>query len=373
MSHFQRFEQVIDQPKDYCWQFKAHTGHKIIGYLCSYTPEEMIYAAGALPFRIFGHAETIVHADAHLQAYCCSIARTALEQVLSGKLDFLDGTVFPHTCDTMQRLSDIWRLNSRLPLHFDVVLPVKLNSATAFRYLVDIFVQFKADLERGLGVEITDEQLKDSIRIYNRIRGALEDLYLLRSEHPGLITGHEMDMIVKAGMMMDRQEFFRHIGELLDELKKKPLVPTTDKVKRLMFVGGVCDQPGLYRAVEEAGGAVVWDDLCTGARYFDGSIDEQAAPIEAIARRYFERAICPTKHIDSNYRGEHLVALAGEKDIDGVIFVVHKFCDPHAFDYPFLRQHLDRAGIPSLLLELEESHRGIGQLRTRLEAFVEML
>lgn len=373
MSHFQRFKQVMNEPNDYGWQHKAQTGQKIIGYLCSYIPEEMIHAAGALPFRIFGHTETIVHADAHLQAYCCSIARTALEQLLSGKLDFLDGTVFPHTCDTMQRLSDIWRLNSRLPIHFDVVLPVKLNSASAFQYLVDILAQFKADLERGLGVEITEKKLEDSIRLYNQIRGALQELYQLRCQYPDLITGDEMDIILKAAMIMDRQEFFRDIVGFLDELKKQPLVITTNKVKRLMLVGGVCDQPGLHWAVEEAGGAVVWDDLCTGTRYFNGSIDEQAAPIEAIARRYVERAICPTKHLDINYRGEHLIEIVRDKNIHGVIFLMHKFCDPHAFDYPFLRQYLDRAGIPSLLLELEESQRVIGQLRTRLEAFVEMI
>jgi len=125
--------------------------------------------------------------------------------------------------------------------------------------------------------------------------------------------------------------------------------------------------------VEDSGGAVIWDDLCTGTRFFDGQMDEAIDPIEAIARRYFERVICPTKHLDLTYRGENLVRMANEKRADGVIFLFLKFCDPHAFDYPYLKEYLDREGLPNMLLEVEGQIPAMGQLRTRLEAFVEML
>ncbi|MDZ7375324.1 MAG: 2-hydroxyacyl-CoA dehydratase family protein [candidate division KSB1 bacterium] len=125
--------------------------------------------------------------------------------------------------------------------------------------------------------------------------------------------------------------------------------------------------------MELAGAAVVWDDLCVGSRYFQGLIDENADPIEAIAKRYFERVICPAKYRDPNFRGEYLARIAREKNIHGAIFVMLKFCDPHAFDYPFLKDHLDQVGIPSLRLEIEDPQLAIGQLQTRIEAFVEML
>lgn len=373
MNQVQVFEQVIDRPSEYCWLLKTQSHRKIIGSLCSYTPEEIIHAAGALPFRIFGHADSTIHADGHLQAYCCSLARTTLEQVLSRELDFLDGTVFPHTCDTMQRLSDIWRLNSGLALHFDVVLPAKLNSESAFRYLIDVCSQFKNDLEAALGVKITNQQLSESIRLYNRIRLALEELYRLRSQHPRAIPGETMDLMLRAAMRMDREEFYDRIMDVMDHLKSEASMRSTNNIKRLMLVGGVCDQPGLYGAVEQAGGAVVWDDLCVGSRYLHGMIDEDADPIEAIAKRYFERVICPAKHRDPNFRGEYLVRIAREKNIDGAIFVMLKFCDPHAFDFPFLKDHLEQAGIPSLRLEIEDPQLAFGQLQTRIEAFVEML
>lgn len=373
MKQLQIFEQVIDRPSEYCWLLKTQTHRKIIGYLCSYTPEEIIHASGALPFRIFGHADSTIRADAHLQAYCCSLARMALEQVLSRGLDFLDGTVFSHTCDTMQRLSDIWRLNSGLALHFDVVLPSKVNSESAFRYLVDVCYQFKKDLEAAFRLKITDEQLSESIHLYNLIRQGLQELYHVRSQHPGAISGKEMDLIMRAAMRMDREEFYQRIMDVMDHLKREASMKCAQNFKRLILVGGVCDQPNLYGAVEQAGAAVVWDDLCVGSRYFQGLIDENADPIEAIAKRYFERVICPAKYRDPNFRGEYLARIAREKNIHGAIFVMLKFCDPHAFDYPFLKDHLDQVGIPSLRLEIEDPQLAIGQLQTRIEAFVEML
>lgn len=368
-----RFHEIANNPYDQAGQWKRETSKKVIGYLCSYTPEEIIDAAGALPFRIFGSEVSIAHADGHLQAYCCSLAKGSLEEALAGRLHFLDGAVFPHTCDTIQRLSDIWRLNAGFPFHFDVVLPAKLNSESSFQYLVAVLRRFKNDLERTLEIEITDDDLRLSIRLFNRIRKALEELYSMRSENPGIISGSEVSAVLKAAMMMDRTDFLSCIDRLLSQMKHEKRATDNNRRKRIIFSGGICNQPDIYSIIEESGGAVIWDDLCTGTRYFGGQIDEAIDPVEAIAKRYFERLICPTKHCDITNRGEHIVALANDHKADGVIFLFQKFCDPHAFDYPYLKQFLDREGIPNMLLELEGQISATGQLRTRLEAFVEMI
>ena len=114
--------------------------------------------------------------------------------------------------------------------------------------------------------------------------------------------------------------------------------------KRIFLSGGVCNHPDIYTIIEEAGGAVVGDDLCTGSRYFSGLIDEKADPVTAIADRYLERVVCPAKHRGLTDRADHLVRLVREKQAQGVIFFLLKFCDPHAFDYPYLKEALDRAG-----------------------------
>ena len=373
MNDINKFQELANNSYKYAQQLKKQTSQKIIGYFCSYTPEEIIHAAGAVPFRIFGSEISIVHADAHLQAYCCSLARGGLEEALAGRLNFLDGTVFPHTCDTIQRLSDIWRLNAGFPLHFDVVLPSKLNAESSFQYMVDIFNKFKADLENELGCEITDVKIKESIGLYNQIRKGLEEIYLLRSENPEIISGSQLYAILKSAMIMDRKDFQHHLSQALSELKTDSDTIQKVKKKRIILAGGICNHPDIYSILEESGGVVVWDDLCTGTRYFNGEIDEKIDPIEAIAKRYYERVICPTKHFDITYRGENLVRIAKEKKADGAIFLFLKFCDPHAFDYPYLKEYLDEEGLPNMLLEVEQHIPAAGQLRTRVEAFVEML
>ena len=122
MDAMQAFHDIAADPQAYAREWKARTGGKVIGTLCSYAPEELILASGALGYRIVGGSGAISKADAHLQAYSCSLVRGAMEDALNNRLDFLDGTVFPHTCDSIQRLSDLWRLNVPTGFHLDVVL-----------------------------------------------------------------------------------------------------------------------------------------------------------------------------------------------------------------------------------------------------------
>ena len=174
MQILKQFHDIAGDPIGYARNWKAETCSRIVGYFCSYAPEEIIWAAGALPYRILGAGGTISRADGHLQAYSCSLVRGALDDALTGKLDFLDGTVFPHTCDSIQRLSDIWRLNAGLDFHLDLVLPVKLNTKSAESYMHAVIKKFRRDLETGLGVEITTEKLSKAIQTFNQIRTGLQ-------------------------------------------------------------------------------------------------------------------------------------------------------------------------------------------------------
>jgi benzoyl-CoA reductase subunit C len=360
-------------PYVYCRKYKEETGKKIIGYTCSYTPEEMIYAAGALPFRLFGANEGIHLADANLQSYCCSLVRGILEEALSGRLDFLDGAVFPHTCDSFQRLSDIWRINIAHQFHVDLVLPVKLNTESARQYMMDVLEKFKKDLERALGVKITDAMLSDAIKTYNQIRALMMRLYALRAKNPEIISGRDFHSIIKAAMIMDRKLFLKALGEIAARMERASDQKIISGNKRLVLAGSVCSHPDIYDIIENAGGVVVGDDLCTGSRYFEGVLDEKTSPMEAIANRYLDRPICPAKHNGLMDRGENIVRMVRESKADGVVFLLLKFCDPHAFDYPYIKEMLDRENIPCMLLDMEEQLPSEGQLQTRFETFVQIL
>lgn len=372
MTSFDLFYDIINNPGQYAMNWKKKTGNKVMGYFCSYAPEEIITAAGALPYRILAGSGSISKADAHLQAYSCSLVRGALEDALNGRLAFLDGTVFPHTCDSIQRLSDIWRMNAGFKFHADVLVPAKLNTASAGEYMITILARFKKEMEKLTGMEITTEKLKEAINLYNGIKKHLSRIYAIRRDAPGVIKSSDMHAVFKAAMVMDRRWLLKELQRLATDLEEKDPVSDPAK-KRIVLSGGLCSMPDIYKTIEKSGGVVVWDDFCTGSRYFEGEINSQEEPLKAIATRYMERVVCPAKHKNLFSRGEYLVHAVKKNRADGVIFFLLKFCDPHAFDYPYMKEMLEKENIPNVLFEIEDQLPSEGQINTRCEAFMEML
>ncbi len=372
MDDLDLFHEVVDNPAGYARRWKAARDGRVVGHFCSYTPEEIIVAAGALPYRIFGSGAAVSRADAHLQAYACSLVRGALEDALGGALDFLDGAVFPHTCDSIQRLSDIWRLNGRFGFHLDVGLPAKLDTDSARDYMAGVVGRFAHQIQEALGVGFGQKELAAAAETYNRLREGIGRLYDLKSRRPGIIGGRELNTIVKAGMVMDRGEFAERLERVAAQVAARRPAPAPEP-KRLVLSGGLCSLADIYQVVEEAGGAVVWDDLCTGARAYGGALPVEGDLLAAIARRYAERVVCPAKHAGLRARGEHLLEAVRRTGARGVVFVFLKFCDPHGFDYPYMKAMLDDAGVASMLFEIEDRLPAEGQLRTRVEAFLEMI
>lgn len=368
------FKGIVEDPVGSVKKFSKSEKKPVLGYFCTYTPEEIIHAAGAIPFRIMGENKAVERADGHLQSYSCSLIRTGLDMALLGKLDFVEGTVFPHTCDSIQRLSDIWRVNVKLPYHADVVLPVKLNTESSRKYMIEEIKRFKKSLEEHLSTNISDEKLKSSIKAYNKMRENLACLYKIKSEAPKSISAKDVNNCVKAAMYMPVEEHNKMMGGLIEELDKGA---KNGDAPRVIFSGNLCVFPEILDFVEEAGAYVVGDDMCTGYRYFVTMVDEkksdQEGPIEAISDRIIERPICAAKHNPDFNRGKFLKNLAGENRADGVIFLLLKFCDPHSFDYPYLVESLKEIGIPHILIEAEMDNPALGQLKTRIEAFIEMI
>lgn len=367
------FYAAAMNPRDYAVQWKQNSGRDVIGFFCSYAPEEIMLASGALPFRIFNGASSISLADAHLQAYSCSLVRGALDDALNRRLDFLKGTVFPHTCDSIQRLSDIWRLNLKLDFHLDVVLPVILNTDSARHYMIDVLKKFRRELENELGVSIDEDRIRSAVNVYNQIRKRLKKLHHIRIQNPTVFTAENFYTVVKSAMIMDRIKLPAALSELIEHLEGRGEGEPGKPKKRIVLAGGLCNMPEIFKTIETCGGSVINDDFCTGRRYYEGQIDTGGDIFESIADRYLNRINCPAKHSGLHTRGQDIVQLAKESQADGVIFLHLKFCDPHAFDYPYLKNMLDQAHIPCMLFELEDQQLSEGQFRTRCEAFIEML
>jgi benzoyl-CoA reductase subunit C len=365
-----RLMKMRDDPYAAARAWKERTGGKVMGYFCCYAPEEMIHAAGALPVRITGENRDVSGSGAHLQNYCCSLARTGLDMALDGTLSFLDGTVFVHTCDTMQRLSDIWRLNAGFAVHADLVLPVRFETASAWEYMTKELTSFRDELAGELG-PIDDAALVESIKLFNRNRALLAQLYQMRLTSPGILPYDQALWCATSSALMDKAEHTALLEEIIADLQS---ASSADGAGVPLFgIGSVMDQWEFLSMVAESGATFVDDDFCNGRRYFDSEVPEDVPPVEGIARRLWDRSSCPCKHVPSKDRGACLAERATAAGARGAIFFQFKFCEPHAFDYPHVKKALEKAGIPSLNLEFEQGSVSIGQLRTRVGALVETI
>jgi benzoyl-CoA reductase subunit C len=340
-----------------------------IGFFCPYVPEELIHAAGAFPFRLMGTPVTISHIPAHLPPNCCHLVKSSLESLLQGELDFLKGVIFCHTCDSMQGLSDIWRHQERLPIHFNLMPPTNLDSRHSRPYFKAEMERFKGFLESHSG-KITPQGMEASIQLFNRIRKTLGDLYSRRRLTSGL-PGNFFAQIIRAGYLMDRSRYLQLLEELLDVLPQnaessRDLVP-------IYLTGNMTHSPSYFSLMEEAGAIVVWDDLCSGARTLRLMAPETLEPMEALIQRYFTSFFCPTKHMGCQAHIETLLEDVKKSEARGVIFLLYKYCEAHYFDYPDLKAALESKGTPTLLLDVEDPSYSLGQLKIRIQAFVEML
>lgn len=344
-------------------------GKKVVGWLCLYVPEEILHAAGAFPVRIMGGARETPTANSYLYSNNCSFVRNCLEQGLQDHYRSLDGLVTFNTCDHIRRLFDVWKRYLRLPFMQVLSLPYKVTDSSVSYYRGEL-ARMKKGLEETFGVKITDEALRESIALYNRTRTLLKSLYELRKAESPPISGTEALQVILAGMVMPREEYNRCLERLLERLKGAR--GNHDGKIRLLLLGSELEDPGYIQLIEELGGVVVVDDLCNGTRYFEGQVETTGDPLDALASRYLTRAPCPRLR-PSSRRVARLQELARDWQVQGVIYQSIKFCDLHSGVFPVIRDGFQEVGLPVLSLQREYGMAGLGQMKTRVQAFYENL
>jgi len=350
-----------------------HNGRKVFGWLCTYTPEEVIHAAGILPIRITGYPQETELDDgtAYLYVNNCSFSRSCLQLGLRGEYDFLDGVVGGSTCDGVRRLFDLWQHYIGTPFFHVLNVPRKYTERAHQLYYCEV-EKFKEHLEEWLGFNITDEALLKSIKLYNESRHLLRQLYDMRKLDSPPITGAETMEVLNASFHMPKETFNKWLKDLLDEVSAAGNAHTGRA--RLMIVGSILTNPEFIRSIEEQGGLVVTDELCTNNRYCGDPVvlDENRTPLEAISRRYLSNFPC-ARMFPSDERFNRIIEFAREFRVDGVVSQIIRYCIPYAHDVPLLTERLKEQGIPILTLDVEYGTSGSGQIQTRAQAFLEML
>ncbi len=346
----------------------ADQGKKIIGYFCTYTPVEIIYASGFLPVRIMGGIDRIEKADTLTPNFICPYARQAFEQGLGGTYKYLSGIVQGYSCDVTCGLTNIWEDNIRGDLYHLIPLPY-INSPEARSFFRAVLSELIEKLEKA-GGRFSEERLEDALNLYRSIRILVIELYTLRYNRQLPISASEFLHVILAGFITPPEEYL----EMLKALKKTLVsmhAPQSDGIPVLVS-GSLIEEPRILEVVEESGGTVVADDLCTGYRNFQPPDGKGDNPIDRLIDRIMNHFPCPSRSRVQD-RIPLLLDLLKKSGARGILFIFQKFCTPHLADHPILIEEFRKMDIPSLMFEMEETGIMEGQLRTRVEGFFEML
>ncbi len=366
----ERFRQWYENRHDYAREWKKKTGGKVLGYFCTYAPEEIMYAAGVLPVRILGSHEPQDVTEPHIFGMYCPFCRDCLAQGLKGRYSYLDGIMISQSCLHIRQAFTSWELH--IPVDFSYYLPMPNNvqSKRAVPYLAHELRAFKNALERWMGKEIRDEELEQGIEIMNKSRRLTRELYELRKSESPPLSGLEAMYAVVSSQMVDKREYNNELEAILRKLPQR--VEDNSAKIRLMILGSENDDTEFLKMVESLGAIFVIDDHCTGSRYFWNETIPNQDLFESIATRYVERIPCPSKDWPVRKRVSHIKELARDWKAQGAIVIQQKFCDPHELDIPSIIKSLKESGIPSQFLEFDVTVP-VGQFKTRVEAFLEML
>ncbi|TES84353.1 MAG: 2-hydroxyacyl-CoA dehydratase [Dehalococcoidia bacterium] len=354
-------------------------GKKIIGYLCAFTPAEVITAAGFVPVRIKGDVnEPITKADTEMETIICPLVRSCFDMALKGHYEYLDGLVVPHACDSICRTYDIWKYNLKLPYAHFINMPHGTDDASLAFYQ-DVLNTFRTSLGKFAGKEISNQALAEAIKLHNQNRAKVKELYELRKASPPLVSGEELTKVLIAVMSLPVEESIKMLGEVIAEMKERGV--SAQKQARIMVIGAQVDDIAFIKLIEDSGAWVVADDLCPGAREFLSSVDVTADPVVGLADRYLRKIKCGRtyREMKGNYeeyledRFGHMGRMIDDFGVDGVVLYIYKYCDPYGFEVPQIKSYIEAKGTPVLYLEDEYSMSTIGRLRTRIQAFLELL
>ncbi len=354
---------------------KKETGRPVIGWLPTDVPEELIHGAGALPVGIVNTGKNGDLGSSFIPDYICSMVKGALDVALSGKLNFLDGLIIPHVCDSLSQLSGVWNNHAPLPYIRGMLFPVQYTSKSANKFFKNELEDLKLSLKESFDLQTTNDNLMASIELYNSNRQLLREILLLRLSNHGILGNKNYYRVIMSSMLMPKERNNELLADLITAMKNE--VETNAPAyqnKKTMFVSGMYyADSGLFDLLDELGIIVVGDDLSVGERYFavDADLAPGNDPLNALVSRQMQN-IPYAGYEQGTDRGSFLTGLMRERQAQGIIFLHLKFCEQENFDYPLLKKAMDELKIPNLRLEISYP-LSLGMVRNRLEAMLEIM
>ena len=355
----------------------AEPGRKAIGYMPVYVPREIIHAAGMLPVGILGGGDQleVIQGDAYYQSYICRIPRSTIELGLTGRLDCLDGMLFPSICDVIRNLSGMWQLLFKDKYVRYVDVPQTYEDEIGGRFYIQEMQAMRDDLARLAGREITDAQINASIALYNDNRRALDALYAYRAQKPWQAPTSEVYLLQRAGMVLPVDEHTALVREYLEATQAEER-PMRDNA-RVVLNGTFCEQPplGLIKSIEMAGCYVVEDDFVLVNRWLIGDVPVDGDPLENLSKAFLHHSAATSAKYEARRedKGQFLLRQVKDNGAEGVVFAAPSFCDPALLERPMLQDVLKAHNVPYTAFKYAENSGQMAPIREQAGTFADSI
>ena len=355
----------------------AVPGRKAIGYMPVYVPREIIHAAGMLPVGILGGGDQleVIQGDAYYQSYICRIPRSTIELGLTGRLDCLDGMLFPSICDVIRNLSGMWQIlfKDKYVRYIDV--PQNYEDEIGGKFYMEEMQVLREDLARLSGKPITDEAINASIAVYNENRDALRELYAYRAAKPWQAPSSEVYLVQRAGMILPPEEHTQLVRDYIAATDAVPR-PKRDNA-RVVINGTFCEQPPLtlIKAIEMAGCYVVEDDFMLVGRWLLDHVPSDGEPLRELSKAFLHRSATTAAKYDQTreQKGVFLMKQVKTMGAEGVIFAAPSFCDPALLERPMLQDVLTQHKIPHTAFKYAENTGQMAPIREQAGTFADSI
>ena len=355
-------------------------GSKVVGYLCAYAPPEILTAAGLVPYRITGNvSESIAKADAYVETIMCPFVRNCFDQAIQGKYSFLDGFVVPHSCDNVVKIYDIWKYNLKPAYSYFLNVP-HTTSKPSMEFFKSELSTFKKSLEKLVGREISSSDLNGAVKLYNEQRALIRELYELRKQDLPLVTGVEVMKTMVVVTKIPVEEGNELLKQVIAEAEGRSSSPY-QKLPRLLVWGPEIDDAPFIEMIEQTGANVVIDDICLGTKTNWWDVDVTPDPLDGIAEAYLGKINCSrtyrqrwgSREEDLDDRFGYIRKFAQDYRVNGVLLYAIKYCDNYEFDAIDVKDYMEKAGFPGLVVEGDYTLMSIQWMKTRIQAFLEMI
>lgn len=366
----EEFSKIASEPNTRMDDYIAR-GKKVIGCLPVYCPEEIVYAAGMVPFGIWGAEREVSEAKRYFPAFICSIMQTSLEMGLKGYFDDLSAVMIPVLCDSLKCMGQNWEQGVKNVEFIPVIHPQNRKLEAGVEFLGTQYNKIKARLEEISGNKVTDEKLQDAINVYNEHRKVMREFVDVAAKYPDLITPSQRSAVIKSSYFIEKPEHTKMVQELIKACKIQPQ-KEWDGIK-VVTTGIIADSPSILKILEDHKIAVVADDIAHESRQFRTDVPDCANPIEALARQFAVMEGCSVLYDPDKKRGDMIADKVKEYNADAIIILMTKFCDPEEYDYPIMKKVFDKNEIPSISIEIDQQMKNYEQARTMVQTLSDML